>query len=48
MSSNLNLTLKVWRQGGASEKGAFETYQLSDVEPRPARFSRCLTNSMSS
>ena len=33
MSSNLNLTLKVWRQGGASEKGAFETYQLSDVSP---------------
>ena len=33
MSSNLNLTLKVWRQGDASEKGAFETYQLSDVSP---------------
>ena len=41
MSSNLNLTLKVWRQGGASEKGAFETYQLSDVARPLFSFGEC-------
>lgn len=31
MDKNINITLKVWRQKGPKEKGAFETYQLNDV-----------------
>jgi len=31
MEKNINLTLKVWRQNGAQEKGRFETYKLSAV-----------------
>ena len=31
MDKNINLTLKVWRQRGPKEKGAFETYQLKNV-----------------
>ena len=31
MDKNINITLKVWRQKGPKEKGAFETYQLEDV-----------------
>ena len=27
----LNITLKVWRQRGPQEKGAFETYQLEGI-----------------
>jgi succinate dehydrogenase / fumarate reductase, iron-sulfur subunit len=29
--STLNLTLKVWRQKSAKEKGQFETYQVSNI-----------------
>jgi succinate dehydrogenase / fumarate reductase iron-sulfur subunit len=31
MDKNINITLKVWRQRGPKEKGAFETYKLNDV-----------------
>ena len=31
MDKNIDLTLKVWRQKGPKEKGAFETYQLYGV-----------------
>jgi len=31
MDKNINITLKVWRQKGPKEKGAFETYQLKDI-----------------
>ena len=31
MDKNIDLTLKVWRQKGPKEKGAFETYQLKGV-----------------
>jgi len=31
-SKTINLTLKVWRQNGPKDKGAFETYQLDGVE----------------
>jgi succinate dehydrogenase / fumarate reductase, iron-sulfur subunit len=29
----MNLTLKVWRQKNANDKGRFETYQVSDISP---------------
>ena len=29
----MNLTLKVWRQKNAADKGKFETYQVSDISP---------------
>jgi succinate dehydrogenase / fumarate reductase iron-sulfur subunit len=29
----MNITLKVWRQKNASDKGGFETYQVADVSP---------------
>lgn len=29
----MNLTLKVWRQKNASDKGAFSTYQVHDISP---------------
>ena len=29
----LNLTLKVWRQKNGKDKGALETYQVSDISP---------------
>ncbi|MDN5202955.1 succinate dehydrogenase/fumarate reductase iron-sulfur subunit [Fulvivirgaceae bacterium BMA10] len=29
----MNLTLKVWRQKNASDKGGFETYNVSDISP---------------
>ncbi|MGL1885329.1 MAG: succinate dehydrogenase/fumarate reductase iron-sulfur subunit [Reichenbachiella sp.] len=29
----MNITLKVWRQKNASDKGSFETYQVADVSP---------------
>lgn len=31
MENTINITLKVWRQKGPQAKGAFETYQLSNV-----------------
>ncbi len=31
MEKNINLTLKVWRQNGPQDKGAFETYKLDGV-----------------
>jgi len=31
MSKNLNLTLKVWRQRGANQKGALETYEAKNI-----------------
>ena len=31
MDKNINITLKVWRQKGPKEKGAFETYQLKNI-----------------
>jgi succinate dehydrogenase / fumarate reductase iron-sulfur subunit len=31
MEKNINLTLKVWRQKNAREKGRFETFQLSNI-----------------
>lgn len=31
MSKTINLTLKVWRQGGPSQKGRFEVYQAKDI-----------------
>jgi len=31
MSKTIQLTLKVWRQKGAGEKGIFETYQAKDI-----------------
>ena len=32
MSKKINISLKVWRQKNASDKGAFETYQAKDVD----------------
>lgn len=32
-SSNMNLTLKVWRQKSSEAKGALETYHLKDISP---------------
>ena len=29
----MNLTLKIWRQNGATDKGQLETYPMSDVSP---------------
>ena len=29
----MNLTLKIWRQKNAKEKGHFETYQVKDISP---------------
>ncbi|MBP1639198.1 MAG: succinate dehydrogenase subunit [Bacteroidetes bacterium] len=31
MEKTINITLKVWRQKGPQAKGAFETYQLSNI-----------------
>jgi succinate dehydrogenase / fumarate reductase iron-sulfur subunit len=31
MDKNINISLKVWRQKGPKEKGAFETYHLKDI-----------------
>jgi succinate dehydrogenase / fumarate reductase iron-sulfur subunit len=31
MSGNMNITLKVWRQKNASDKGTFETYNVPNV-----------------
>ena len=31
MDKTINITLKVWRQRGPKESGAFETYKLNDV-----------------
>jgi succinate dehydrogenase / fumarate reductase iron-sulfur subunit len=31
MSESLNLTLKIWRQKNASDKGRFETYKVTNV-----------------
>ncbi|MDR0844552.1 MAG: succinate dehydrogenase/fumarate reductase iron-sulfur subunit [Tannerella sp.] len=31
MDKNIDITLKVWRQRGPKEKGAFETYQLKNI-----------------
>ncbi len=31
MEKNISFTLKVWRQRGPKEKGAFETYQMKDI-----------------
>jgi len=30
-AKNINLTLKVWRQNGAADKGRFETYEARDI-----------------
>ncbi|MGE0086552.1 MAG: succinate dehydrogenase/fumarate reductase iron-sulfur subunit [Desulfococcaceae bacterium] len=30
-AKNINLTLKVWRQNGAADKGRFETYEAKDI-----------------
>ena len=29
----MNLTLKIWRQKNAEDKGGMETYQVSDISP---------------
>lgn len=29
----MNLTLKIWRQKNAADKGGFQTYQVSDISP---------------
>jgi succinate dehydrogenase / fumarate reductase iron-sulfur subunit len=31
MDKNISFTLKIWRQRGPKEKGAFETYQMKDI-----------------
>lgn len=31
MDKTINITLKVWRQRGPQEKGAFQTYQLEGI-----------------
>ena len=31
MDKNISFNLKVWRQRGPKEKGAFETYQMKDI-----------------
>jgi len=31
MEKNISFTLKVWRQRGPKEKGAFESYQMNDI-----------------
>ena len=31
MDKDINITLRVWRQRGPKEKGAFETYQLKNI-----------------
>ncbi|MEE1541309.1 MAG: 2Fe-2S iron-sulfur cluster-binding protein, partial [Paludibacteraceae bacterium] len=31
MENSINITLKVWRQRGPKEKGAFENYELKNV-----------------
>ncbi|WP_255899582.1 succinate dehydrogenase/fumarate reductase iron-sulfur subunit [Paradesertivirga mongoliensis] len=33
MSGNMNLTLKVWRQANASDKGGFVTYKAENISP---------------
>lgn len=33
MSGNMNLTLKVWRQKNATEKGKFVTYKADEISP---------------
>jgi succinate dehydrogenase / fumarate reductase iron-sulfur subunit len=33
MSGNMNLTLKVWRQTSASDKGEFVTYKAANISP---------------
>ncbi|MEJ6980919.1 succinate dehydrogenase/fumarate reductase iron-sulfur subunit [Pedobacter sp. P351] len=33
MSGNMNLTLKVWRQTNASDKGGFVTYKAENISP---------------
>ena len=33
MSGNMNLTLKVWRQASASDKGGFVTYNAENISP---------------
>lgn len=33
MKKPLNLTLKIWRQKGAADKGRFETYPAKDISP---------------
>ena len=33
MSGNMNLTLKVWRQKNASDKGGFVTYKADGISP---------------
>ena len=33
MSGNMNLTLKVWRQKNASQKGELVTYPVTDISP---------------
>ncbi|WP_374165818.1 succinate dehydrogenase/fumarate reductase iron-sulfur subunit [Arcticibacter sp. MXS-1] len=33
MNGNMNLTLKVWRQKNASDKGRFVTYKADDISP---------------
>jgi succinate dehydrogenase / fumarate reductase iron-sulfur subunit len=31
MDKNINIKLRIWRQKGPKEKGAFETYELNNV-----------------
>ncbi len=31
MDKTINITLKVWRQRGPKEKGAFESYKLDGI-----------------
>lgn len=33
MNTNMNLTLKIWRQKNNKDKGAFETVQVQDISP---------------
>ena len=32
MAKKLNLTLKVWRQNNATDRGRFETYPVRDID----------------
>jgi succinate dehydrogenase / fumarate reductase iron-sulfur subunit len=32
-NNKMNLTLKIWRQKNASDKGGFQTYKVSDISP---------------
>ena len=47
MDKNISFNLKVWRQRGPKEQGAFETYQMKDI-PGDTSFLECSTSLTSS